>query len=134
MDTASVASCGFRTILTLSSPAKAKEGVGMLPKASAGRRTQEVAMAKSRSAEFVAQRSTCRLSALTTATEAEVRAQAHQPPSPDSPTFLLQANSPQAPVEAIALKLVHIIPPGKAIALNLRMIRRLGEILTTTNL
>ena len=78
--------------------------------------------------------STCRPSALTTATEAEVRAQAHQPPSPDSPTFLLQANLPQAPVEAIALKLVHIMLSGEATALNLRMIRRLGETLMMISL
>ena len=56
-----------------------------------------------------------------------MQAQAHQPPSPDSLTFLLQASLRQAPVEAIALKLVHIMPSGEAIVLNPRMIRRRGE-------
>ena len=60
--------------------------------------------------------------------------QAHQLPSPDLLTFPFQANSPQAPVEAIVLKLVRITPTGEAIALNLRMIHRLGEILTTISL
>ena len=63
-----------------------------------------------------------------------MQAQAHQPPSPDSLTFLLQASLRQAPVEAIALKLVHIMPLGEAIALNPRMTRRLEEIPTMINL
>ena len=93
MATVSEASCGPRTTLTPSSPARAKEGVATVPKVSAGERIQKVAMVKSCAAEFAAQKSTSRQSAPTTATEAEVQAQAHQPPSPDPPTFLLQALS-----------------------------------------
>ena len=56
--------------------------------------------------------------------------QVHQLPSLDSLTFPSQVNSPQAPVEAIVLKLARITLTGEAIALNLRTIHRLGEILT----
>ena len=83
MGTASEASCGPRTTLTLSSPAKAEEGVGTLLKVLAGERIQKVATDKLCDVDFAIQASISKQSALKVATEAEVLAQAHQPPSPD---------------------------------------------------
>ena len=77
MATVSEASCGPRTTLTPSSPAKAKESVVVL-KALAGERTQKVAMVKLCDAESATQMSTSRQSALKIATGAEPQVQAHQ--------------------------------------------------------
>ena len=79
MDTASEALCGPSMILTLSSPAKAEEGVGMPPTALAGERTQKVAMAKLCDAEFATQTSTFKRNALRIASRrAEAQVEVHQ--------------------------------------------------------
>ena len=77
MATASEASCGPRTMLTPSFPAKATESE-VVPKALAGERTQKVAMAKLCGAEFATQTSTFRRNALRIATGAEAQVEVHQ--------------------------------------------------------
>ena len=90
-------------------------------------------MAKLCDAEFATRTSISRQSALRIATEAEAQAEAHQHLSLGWLNSLHQASFQQAPVEATVLKLAHIMPLMKAIALKSWMTRRRGETCAQTN-